>query len=195
MSSTACVMIFSGSSRFLRILFKLDFATRVNRSNKFIWSDVVVDDEGIKGRDTKLLCGTTVKAQAVVANIRAIVAATKRTMVIRVGGGWESFRVTAIDDNSSWVSGLIEGGKTESVVALGRRRDYYYYNSYMIDKPWRQFEKAISATFDSSVSRKRPHREKWWERWRGSSEPVEFSTKPTYETSDIHQDILWNGFL
>jgi hypothetical protein len=39
-------------------------ATRVNRSNKFICK--AVDDEGTEtlGRDTKLLCGTTVKALA-----------------------------------------------------------------------------------------------------------------------------------
>ena len=40
-SSNACVMIFSGSSKLCNILFKFDFATLENRSNKFMCNVVV----------------------------------------------------------------------------------------------------------------------------------------------------------
>mmetsp|Transcript_20110 Transcript_20110/g.57711 ORF Transcript_20110/g.57711 Transcript_20110/m.57711 type:complete len:225 (-) Transcript_20110:23-697(-) len=45
MSSTACDMIFSGSSRVLRTLLRLDLATREKRSNRFI-ERAVVDAAG-----------------------------------------------------------------------------------------------------------------------------------------------------
>lgn len=59
MSSTAWFMIFSGSSKFCRMLLILDLATRWNRSNRFI--DKAVDEEEavfpegiLKGLPTKV---------------------------------------------------------------------------------------------------------------------------------------------
>jgi hypothetical protein len=74
-------MIFSGSSRLCKMLFRLDLATREKRSNRFMERAVVLLLEGDDrtGRATKLLRGTTLNAAA---QVRKAVAVTNRTMVL-----------------------------------------------------------------------------------------------------------------
>jgi hypothetical protein len=54
MSSSAWLMIFSGSSRFWRILFRLDLATLENRSKRFICKAVFDDDDRTLDADGRL---------------------------------------------------------------------------------------------------------------------------------------------
>jgi hypothetical protein len=53
MSSTACSIIFSGSSKFCKMLFKLAWATFVNRSKRFMESTIELQLEGMGDRTTK----------------------------------------------------------------------------------------------------------------------------------------------